>query len=544
MSIIKIFSGTKDIVTDPVLPCQKDEVYLIIGVFDDMAEDMVKCANAPMTVTRGMTTTPTETDANGYFTIHFTDLEDLLAAKLRIAHGTAHSAYLLSEERTHVSKNVYRAHAFLGLWELQVSVVDGRLPGSNAVELPLKEAPIRITWDDATNDRPKTGSDGQPFTFNKMACGTTYNIEVRIEGIVKAETHVIIENADGEQSSVSVDRKVTLMVNSAKRVVKVKFQLAFEKVLIVGEGNNFRYAIPLAEKYLGKWKGRSFEPRKWIVASQYDVDEPAKTVETLYIYRDAESENGRFDATDATHWSRLGARHGKDFEVAIFNNPHPGYGMHMCEVMGVQTDGTEAALRGKYISVHSIGYDGKLSQEQSGQFKITESNTGASVQRAFLRGLDIIRDGTDHLMDFTGGNFSQKTIRQVFAPIVDYVNSSENFRAAETHYNPVAATIGLKEHLLKKFAEFAVSILRAGGGIHINGSRQIGVDLEKAGLLLSGDNPKGFRDAGTWKEHGIYFVQYPTNFTSVEHHPSWYAKVDFTPGEPNLNAAHVFAATK
>jgi hypothetical protein len=47
------------------------------------------------------------------------------------------------------------------------------------------------------------------------------------------------------------------------------------------------------------------------------------------------------------------------------------------------------------------------------------------------------------------------------------------------------------------------------------------------------------RNPGRWAG-AEYFVWYNTNFTSTQHHPSWYANMAFSPGEPGLAKAEIY----
>jgi len=565
MSLVRVFSGTSEIVENTGEECTP-RFYLILIVHD--AEKDTKLTETEFKIARGMASHTVATDENAHLTLEFDDLTDLKAAKLKVKWDKFEALHWeVSSERNEVKANVYRAHVFISYhWLVEVEVMDAMPEALRSERDPisLAQAPIHFAWPPSGKfTRPTTGDAGEAFEFRTMDVGMEYTIKVPVEGAIPEATTVqfdIPEQAEVEHSL--EDGVVKLKVNTPGVRVAVRFKLSFEKVFIVGEGNGFAYAIPLAQKYHGpggKYDDLRSESndcpypnkkakttRKWIIASQYDVNQPTSGVDNLFVHRDDEGPGGQFNALLKSHWDRVKDTFGADFEAILFNNPHPGYGEHMVEVMGTKVD---EELRGKYISVHTFGSTRLValkapnSEETSGELQtfrdLSPSPGDADKQRGYVQTtLGIVQDGSNKVLDFADVPPTEHTIRGVFSPTVDYEHNALNFKAAETHYNPVAATNGLKYLLLARYRQYGKSLLKGGGFLCINGSTAIKDDLKALNLDSS------VKSKGKWIDHKHYFVRYETNYTSEEIHPSWLAHTEFDPGEPELDNARVYIETK
>jgi hypothetical protein len=161
-----------------------------------------------------------------------------------------------------------------------------------------------------------------------------------------------------------------------KAKVTLYLQFVYPMVFIVGEGPKFPYAIGLAKRYsLGEPAALRTLPkqedadapdtpvsqlRKWVVVSQYDVfDAPTTDLpRTLYFYEDPDNDrspkNNRdgwekpkcFNVRIKKCWEDL-LKKFQPFDAIIFNNPHPGYGLHRCNVFGLWNGQKRPAGRGR-----------------------------------------------------------------------------------------------------------------------------------------------------------------------------------------------------
>jgi len=591
------FPGAPDIQSNPIVDCPAPRYFLIVTVYDEDHPTVgTKLPQSVFTVTcsDGGSATGLTADALSHFTLEFDSEESLIGSDIvcqltqpptsRTDLGKLPPLrYGLSTDRVRVQGNVFRGLLFITLhWRIRVEVKDGLPPRLRRQPVLLAQAPVHFGWDGKKNVRPVTGDHGEPFSSDKMDLGTTYTVIAPVEGAIVRLTQIEVEGRGGQlrPSDYSVDTgKLTITVTHAGLVVDVRFVLSFEKVFIVGEGNNFAFACPLAKKYFGPDERYAAatahfpypakadkKKRKWIIASQYDVNEPVETVENLFIYRDAEREDGRFDAIDAAAWRRLAAFHGDDFEAVLFNNPHPGYGMHVCEVMGMKPKASDAKDtktegRGRYISVHTLGSERLVGLKSSELVRfrtdgdksipVEGSSEGASAammpladdaafQRAFVQDiLGIVRKGDDLLSNFTQIPPDRLPIPKAFEAIQKYDFSPDNFVKAATHYRVSVQTKGLKYLLLESYVRHGMTILKTGGLLCVNGSTAIAEDLEELNLTAM------FKNVKKWKAvHKVYFVDYETNFTSESIHPSWLSNTRFNPGEPELENANVYATTK
>ena len=246
------------------------------------------------------------------------------------------------------------------------------------------------------------------------------------------------------------------------------------------------------------------------------------------------------------------------FNAIIFNNPHPGYGMHRCNVFGLRD--ANRGEPGKYISVHSLGYGNTLSSENVTKFrdygKIVQNSRGkwvkggrprydmerADNQRYFLQtDVGCVRTGTDSVSDWADdGSDASRSISSSFAALTD---GGTAFRDRVAHYEESRDTIGLWASILRCFRLNGNGALKDGGALYLHGTRHFG------NQCASGRHLDGFSFVGTWSDSGdalanIYYANYPTNFTSDTFHPSWFADVTFGPREPNLSEALCYKRDK
>lgn len=281
-------------------------------------------------------------------------------------------------------------------WTLQIRVQDVTMLDAGHTKLKgkeffLQDVPVDLERTSAKDTGASTDSSGKwkreglllgaeyKLTLTKTygAIAKTGAAAVRVNG--KAAGTATAKAPAVEQDAVKVERvedaQVKLKAAAAGAAVEVDIQLQYPKVFIVGEGPKFPYAIALAKRYA--WgepaQGDKNRLRKWVAVSQYDVSDPPKGdyPRTLFFYKDSkvrnpDNENGKgtgcFDVREKACWTRLDEQLGK-FDAIIFNNPHPGYGMHRCDVFGLQ--GGSRTLAGKYISVHTLGRTEKLSVGQT-----------------------------------------------------------------------------------------------------------------------------------------------------------------------------------
>jgi hypothetical protein len=276
-----------------------------------------------------------------------------------------------------------------------------------------------------------------------------------------------------------------------------------------------------------------------VLASQYDVDEPTASSDNFHVYRDAVSSDsvvGRFDVSNAQHWARLGSRHGRGFEAVVFNNPHPGYGEHTCTVFGLDTSSGAARVRGRYISVHSLGDSGagRLAPGQIARFKSLDANDTSPVQRSFLQAdLGIIQNGSDAVLGCSRSGPERDSIDASFAQDADRPDD-RTFHDREVHYVATRDTWGLRDFILAKFAAYGPRVLRSGGQLHVNGSESYENFIEEGGALA------GFRDAGNWRQYGMYYCDYSSNWTTDAVHVSYLAMPNFfTWNAADVTRAHL-----
>jgi hypothetical protein len=486
-------------------------------------------------------------------------------------------------------------------WKVKITVQDVTPKADGApirgAPINLKQIPVTLQRTGNTDNTPRTGDDGAAYSKNDMLLTTAYTISVpeTYGAIVTVSTaavkvngtavDVATANTPVTRDNVTVTRtalnKVTVTAASGCPEVEVDFKLQYPKIFIVGEGPLFPYAIGLAKRYA---KGESAAARtlaaradakapdtvlsdfrKWIIASQFDVHpDPGGTLpRNLYVYRDSTNTDfsgnvGCFDVRKRACWGRLTNLLGT-FDALIFNNPHPGYGMHRCDVFGLKTD--REGPPGKYISVHTLGYGNTLSSGQVAQFrrgggivqdrgKWVQGRSGtlnvnqAANQRSFVQTvLAYVGDGTNSTSDYA--NDGTDTAQNITACFTALTDSATRFQGRVTHYKERLSTTGLWGSILECYRINGNAALKAGGALYLHGSN----NFANADLTDPGGYLDGFASAGTWSDSGqaaanIYYANYATNFTSDTFHPSWFALVTFGPGEPGLRKAQCYVRTK
>ena len=497
-----------------------------------------------------------ETDEHGYITLVFTKGTDLGRVTVFVEDtedqwsGTAGAAQ-------EASGNEYSSEVLLtGTWSLSVQVHDMRPRGVAGAPIALKKIPLVLLGPKPGDAQAgETTDDGEAWTKDGLRCEMGYMISVSdgLGAIVENSTVSVrvngnpVPNVGGNQAQTEANVTVRRTNNNALTIeampngaqVDVDFQLKFPTVFIVGEGPSFPYAIQLAIRFgKGQWPRnltRTAEgapatslaqQRKWIIASQYDVHAPpAHPPDNLFVYRDAGRNDvgnvGRFDVRDRQGWTRLAGAAGQFdlFDAMVFNNPHPGFGMHYSEVKGVRRNGLER----QYISVHSIGWNNTLNGAALQTFKDLADNATAQVQKQFLNDRGCNQDGNDDIHDWLDdGTTPNITIPNAFAAIDQ---AAVAFNQRVTHYTFRRQTTGVWFSILRCYCRNGTAALKAGGEMYVNGSQTFQSAVDNGHL-------RNFENGVTWST-GQYYANYRTNFTSDTFHPSWFEQ-GWNPGEPNL----------
>jgi hypothetical protein len=531
-----------------------------IQVKDGNLEDADPLAYTAVTVTVGGVVQPVvETDENGYITLVFTRDTDVSAVIVQVVDNQ----YSWSGTTQHPegSGKEYSSEVLLtGTWSLSVVVHDIRPQGVPGAPIALRSIRIQL----APNDYPdaETTDAGDAWEQDDLKCETAYKISVpATRGAIATESTVVVNVNGNPVANIDVstqtaddvkvrrtnsnDVTVTAMPNGSQ--VEVEFQLRFRTVFVVGEGPAFPYAIQLANRfgtgqaprYLVTTEIRApatqlAAERKWVIASQFDVHAPPGSLPgNLFVYRDPvrTDEVGRFDVRDTGCWTRLTATHG-EVDAMVFNNPHPGFGMHFCEVKGLRHLDPE----NRYISVHSIGWDQRLDRAGLDTFRGLENNGQAAVQKEFLNGNGCNQDGTGVVHDWLdNGTLPAVTIPTAFA-VGQADQTAIAFNQRVTHYATRRGTMGLWFSVLRCYCRNGAAALKSGGEMYVNGSTAFQSAVERGHLLNF--------EAGVLWSTGTYYANYQTNFTSDTFHPSWFADQEWTPGEPNLARANYYRWVK
>lgn len=567
MAFIKVISGPYDSVDPVAQSCPEKAVLWTIQVKNGNLEDPPNLDEADLRITIGGAQQEVTTDDEGYITLIFDEGEDLSEVAVSIEHVDNGWTGDAGEAGDSGLDNVYMSDAELtGTWKIRIRVMDRRPQGVAGAPIALRSVAINLAKGGDVDDSPRTGANGQAYAKDDLECCVEYTISIpEALGAIDDETTAAWDDdeleaggdpIEHEGASVKLTDEKTIVVTVERHdtTINVDLLLRFPKLFIAGEGPAFPYAIQLAKKYAvgGPAADRNLGPRaintapatvlsstrKWVLASQYDVHAPpGGRPENLVVYRDAVLAGGMFNVRVEDCWNRLTTAHGDDFEAVIFNNPHPGYGMHMCDVFGLTGAGGLRFRNGMYISVHSIGWGNTLTPIQIEQFRLLLNKETPAVQRTFLQTTaGCVRDGNDELTDFDDGGDEQVTIGDGFTIlIVD--QGAVAFTDRVSHYRSKKNTTGLWASVLRNFRRHGPSALRSGGTLELNGSTQFQQAIADGHL-------DGFNDEGGWSADGTYYGNYRTNFTSDRFHPSYFSKLDFNPHEPPLSGAHCYRWTK
>ena len=620
-----------------IQPCPNPHGYLCIVVVSARQQNTPALANTDVRITVGDgQAQDLTTDAQGRVTFVFDSANDFANVPVRVTLRDAARAWvgqtptnnlvataLLTNGQTATACRVPVA----GKFTLRVRVTTRR-PGANAdirwrvawnatstVQLRRATTPDGgVAGGDVDTNLAASGDD-PPVVQLEVAdldCVSSHDLCLRqLNGIVDAdsETRVHIDGVDAVQTAVDVaatQGNVTfsrpaattlrLEVQRHGAVVTAEFFVQFKRMLIVGEGTSFEYAVGLAEKYGDAGLNRGF---RWVVATQYDVIAPNAVSNDMRILRWSDgtalvNQNQRqnvtnaiarnlvnhgvqFDATNVNHWNGL-ATYG-EFDLSVFNNPHVGYGMHMCVVMGLtrwQNGGDAAAQRsrrfanknGMAVSVYSIGYGHALNRGALNSLLGTLAHRAAQAtvesrgrQRLFVRtnnaGCLNHRNTRDTAIpcqyDPAHTTALNLTVRQAFRYESNrgqlsrrYGDDDEfNDNTVRTHYTSFVDTIGLQGYLLRCYRYYGQRAIKTGGKLYINGSAHWNDTLTADFVFDDGGDQDvdAMQYNEDWDGHET-FVHYNTNFTSNDHHPSWYSQWNFNPGHPGLANARVYEWTK
>ncbi len=557
MAYLRSFSGYDD----PEAPCEDVFYWSIYPSVLNRSDAVMENATLHFDFTGGpVDLEPSE--GEGCVTLVFAskaDMEDLTCTVSHAdtgltAEAVGAEADVFGDDRVGSSPELTKP------WQVKVIVQDKRPQGIDLDPLLLPEAPIAISRGNQAPENEATGDDGE-YDEEDLELKKGYKFKVDFPGILPAKCKVTVskkflshdeddflpelDDVDAESDGVN---EIVVTIDQPGTVVTITFDLGFKQAFIAGEGTGFGYAIALATKYTGP--GGS--GRMWVFASQYDCTdktaaEGLDAVEdlNLFVYRAPRTaaavkavERGRFNVIETADWDQLLADHG-EFDVTLFNNPHPGYGLHMCLVFGLAAGGGLREKNGKYISVHTVGYarpddaeNYTLTPAQLENFRGRDGNGSAEVQRNFVRTYlaYACNFGTARLFNFqtdapvsidAGFRYSDNT----------HIDGAE-FPAEEVHYRSNMNTRGLLEHILLSYIANAPRALKVGGKAFINGSAKLRPFMANKNFVNS------------WPDHALYYAAYDTNFTSQTFHPSLLSKTDFAPQEPPLESAKVYEWTK
>jgi hypothetical protein len=577
-------------------------------------------------VTVGTATEVTHsTDDNGYFTLTYDGDGDLPADDVTIVWDENKRSGKKKINTATLQDNTAlggRLHIYCltipvaGTFTLEIDVKAWR-PWKTTSDftghyIELKGAKAKLDWQEPpgtakTLDAAIKASASTAYaTFTKadLPCGTDITITNVIPGSTGYGSWVAV--GDGELARAtsvaattdgvtftSNDGASRVVVNAANHGTRVRVFIGheFKKVFIAGEGTYFDYAVGLAELH------QSMDPAGkgvlWVYASQYDVtltgnlptrrnalnpangatnrDVNQRTRVTgaaginLFIVRTATADDagtvGRFDVTDTNHWAALTRDHGT-FDATIFNNPHPGYGVHLAVLFGLATGDRKV---GRYVCVHTIRYAvpavGAISDGNwTARLRLITSKR-FDLQRPFVRGGASLNyqnrpSATFPTWNLDGG-FANKTINEAFQytdgsgigndpPTTDayYGGATEFKNAWNDHYEAKITTVGLHAHVIRCYRRHAPSVLKVGGKVLLNGSASyegaLVAEVKKADDTVLAE---AMVNDQTWSDH-LYFAHYPTNFTSTRFHPSQFPNGYEQKYEPSLRNAVQYSWTK
>jgi hypothetical protein len=544
---------------------------------DQHATPMVPLANTNVRLSVGADSYVGDTDVNGMVTFIYDAPTDFANQPVVVQLTDASRAWQGSGNAgmaTHIAIPV------AGEFRLTVELYMHK-PGTGAIQCPSTWASLlelQTTSASALRDCPLACETDHTLTVGLASWLPTSTVEISIDGHRSAINKGSASHADVTWHCETMNQ-LRLQVTRHAAQVCVRFCFHFHQVLVVGEGVGFEYTMGLASKYADPRGHHGF---RWIIASQYDVTDIASLPrkETLKDWKTGQmrpnldlkqlvqaacnhnliNHGQKFDATDAAHWTAAEKAYGR-FDAVIFNNPHPGYGLHMCEVLGLAAaQAPYSKKNGRAISVYSFGYQSTLTQAQLRNFKSAANPRLFSVQRKFVRGnataeLDY-RNGPNQAIasqyDPTNTTRSQLDVHTAFRyensqPIDQnvYGTSDESCRDQE-QYCSVVDTLGLQQFLLRCYRYYGPTVLKRGGSLYVNGSNQWAHILTTEFDFKDGETVThiaAMHNVGKWWSLALpheYFVHYRSNFTSTLHHPSWYSDPDFAPAEPNIKNATVY----
>lgn len=568
------------------------------------------------------------TDSNGYFTLIYDGDGDLPAddvavvwdenkrsGKKKINAATLQSTLFDGRLRIY-SLTIPVA----GTFTLEIDIKAWR-PWKTATDfagqhVELKGAQAKLDWQEppgtakTLNALIKAANSDAYQTFSKadLPCGTDVTITCVIPGSAGYLSWVKVGDSDTYTAAKSTaatadgvtftsdDAASRVVVNAANHGTRVRVFIGheFKKVFIAGEGTSFDYAVGLAEVF------QSMSPTGtgvlWVYASQYDVT-PVGNLSTrrdamnpatgaaqrainqrtrvaaamainLFIVKTTTADDagnvGRFDVTDAAHWAALTQSHAT-FDATIFNNPHPGYGVHAAIVFGLTAN---ERRDGRYVIVHTIRYNipAVAAVSDAAWDTLLQHITGKrfDVQQPFVRGLGATSLGYANRPSATlptwnlDGTLANKSIDEAFEytdgsaigadpeQTTSYYGGATEFRNHWTdHYQPKITTVGLHAHVIRSYRRRAPSVLKTGGRVLIHGSQSYAGDLTAEVKKEDGNTvlAEAMIDNQLWSDND-YFVHYPTNFTSSRFHPSHFQSGYHPKHEPSLRSARQYSWTK
>ncbi|WP_095154222.1 hypothetical protein [Pseudomonas sp. Irchel 3E13] len=613
-----------------IVPCIHPRGFLVIQVRNRRANGQPVLANTDIKVrVEGYPGQDLTTDGNGLVTLVYDAAADFanaevavfLRAPTRLWEGRGSTAGVAANPTGVANQTAAQISVpVAGTFTLKVRVTTRR-PGEAAdirwvrAWNTLAAQVRRVTTPDAAGadaavDTDLAGSaDPAPaveLTIDNLDCVSSHDVSIQrilgvidascqvrlsVDGVAKPVASAVNANHDQVQYSSQDNRVLRLAVERHGAVIDVEYFVQFKQFLIVGEGTSYEYAVNLAQKF-GDASNVANE-FKWIVVTQYDVVLPGAVSDDMMVLNGVDGteihnhnqrqsvqaaldknmirRNTQFDATILAHWQNVLATYGA-FDACIFNNPHIGYGMHMCVVMGLTQwrAGNDAPSRraqnyasknGMAVSVYSLGYNGApLSRPQLDPLLGTvalraPAATVKSIgrQRDFVRGNgggrlnhlnapDTVVFGQYDPADCSARNIDIQTAfvyESDRSAIVNYgaLNEFAN-NNVQTHYSSVSDTLGLQGYLLRCYRHYGPTVVRAGGWLYIHGSVHWSRELT-AGFTFGVTNEPAMANIAPWDGRDT-FVHYNTNFTSNDHHPSWYSQWNFNPGEPNIENALVF----
>ncbi|MFY0563048.1 hypothetical protein ACN28E_04330 [Archangium lansingense] len=593
--------GPPDAPAQSVLPCEQPEApraHLTLLVRDQLAHNTPALADTQVRVTVGAETHTVTTDGSGLVTFVYEAAADFANAAVRVElTDDARRWFGTANVGGAPTNTTQLAIPVSGEFQLTVEVWTHK-PGTGAMAWPRAWTPaLNLSCSTtppggaaADTDIAFQASGGATPTVqiinHRLSCAAVHELSVGLFGFIADDSRVQVwtegtERAVGDDDATHdhatfrlvADNGLRLSVSRHDRAVRLRFDFRFPQVLVVGEGTFFEYAVGLANKY----EDALADPEgfRWVVATQYDVTNVVDVPDDMQIRnwetgaliahadqhdrvetaleRNLVNHGAQFDATNAGHWANAHGTYGV-FDAVVFNNPHPGYGMHMCEVLGLTTAHGLSRKNGKAISVYSFGYGVALGAAQIDPYRTSPTATHYATQRNFVRGAAVgqlnhqnTRD-TNIAFQYSAANTTALPLR--IRDAFEYYNATAIAPAwygrpgefpnnQVNHYQSNVDSVGLQGYLLRSYRHHGPSVLKNGGWLFINGSAQWAATLT-AGFNFGLLAVPAMTNLASWETHAAYFVYYRTNFTSTDHHPSWYSAPNFHPGEPNINNARVY----